>query len=203
MICLIQLLVPPIEHLRKLGYRGVLFMSTHASFKKILILVLIILVPILILSAVRLYNIYNTEIRRNERLVDSNVRRHHRRAMHEEIGLEHITFSFWGFAYMFQPGMTRSQIEAIIGFEDENIPEIINYGYTQMLFVFDFIPPIPTRRVTANIHDIKPYRFYFEGFEGGDEDYMKFTRWATCRVEIEPDGTIKIIIIYEPPYWAQ
>jgi len=99
----------------------------------------------------------------------------------------------WDHAYIFQPGTTRSEIEAIIGFEDRNIPELIREEYTQILFVNDSHMDSDIWSVAANIHDIKPYRFYVEGLEG--ESYARINfKTARARLKIQPDNIVNIII---------
>ena len=167
-------------------------------------IVSLVIIPVAIVAAIYFYNQYNLEVNVNERRFEFQLER--RVAEIESMRgsrfegqyddgfyFFHLAGLAWSNAYIFQPGTTKSEIEAIIGFEDRNIPEVIREGYTQMLFVQDWWH-ISHRNVAANIHGRKPYRFYVEGFEGSNESYIKIPDYAKCKLEIEPDGTIKIIL---------
>jgi hypothetical protein len=95
----------------------------------------------------------------------------------------------WDYAYVFKPGMTRDEIEDIIGLEYEGIPDVIEDGYTQMLFVNTYW------EIVVSIYDDLPFRFHIEGtddFEHGN--YARITNQARCRLVVEPDGSVTIVI---------
>ena len=163
-------------------------------------LILLVLIPIVIVVSIYFYNDYNLEVNVNERGFESllgywleqieDIRGTSFEGYYDTLPFFYMTNFRWSSVYIFQPGTTKSEIEAIIGFEDRNIPEVIREGYTQMLFVQD--RHIYHWNVAANIHGRKPYRFYVEGFH--DEPYVRLDWFPKCRIEIEPDGTIKIIL---------
>ena len=158
------------------------------------------IVFVAIAVAVHTYSMHNLEVNRNERQLEhwldfwvNRVNDIYDGDFDRGFWFADIAGFTWDHAYIFQPGTTRSEIEAIIGFEDRNIPELIREGYTQILFVNDSHIDSDIWSVAANIHDIKPYRFYVEGLE--DERYIRINfKTARARLEIQPDSIMYIII---------
>jgi len=98
----------------------------------------------------------------------------------------------WDYAYIFRPGTTKSEIERIIGFENESIPDIVVEGYTQMLFICESFNSGNHNGGVVSIHGVRPYRFYVEGFD--NEEYLRITNQARCRLVVEADGSVTIVI---------
>jgi len=129
----------------------------------------------------------NSEININERLFEHGLSLNIR-SSERYINFGDVAGFEWSYVYIFMPGMARDTIESIIGFEDSNIPKVIEDGYTQMLFVCGRLGNL---RVVCNIHDLKPYRVYVDWIEG--MEYLRFeSTTVVSRLERAPDGTIAI-----------
>lgn len=165
--------------------------------KFILVLGIFIFISIVVVAVVSLYKEYSSTINRNEREFDRWVGRDYIAAIDEEYWLKALSPFQWHSAYIFRPGTTRDEIESIIGCEDKNIPEIIVEGYTQILFVAYARDAGIPRQVMANIHGVKPYRFYVEGFQSSEDIYVVISSDAWVRAVIEQNNTIKLIV-FEP-----
>jgi len=80
---------------------------------------------------------------------------------------------WWTRAYIFKPGTTRAEIEAIVGFEYDRLPQIVKEEYTQILIVYDWLPGDELGRVEVNVnmYSRKDYKFDFGEFN--DTNYIK------------------------------
>jgi len=138
-------------------------------------------------------SVYESELDENERTLDRTIGEVYIVAMYRETGFTSYAPFGWSYAYIFRPGTTRYEIEGILGFEDNRIPEVIQEGYTQMLFVLEKRDSTESV-ITANVHSIKSYMFYLPGFIDSDEIYARLPRRGTRVImEIDSDDIIKVI----------